>query len=84
MHSQVESVNCMPNASRKVKVKSIKSAYSCYSPVCLLIPRVGQPCAPGNSTGCAFAHSIAKSAPDNNQQGHSIVSNEAPNPTLEV
>ncbi len=59
-------------------------AYPSDCPIGLLIPSVGDPGAARNSTGCATVHAVTHSAPDDNKQGDTIVSQEASGPAFEV
>ena len=59
-------------------------AYPCDCPVGLLIPSVWDPGAARDSTGCATVDAVTHSAPDDNKQRDTIVSQEASGPAFEV
>lgn len=59
-------------------------AYPSNCPVGLLIPSVWDPGAARYSTGCATVDAVTHSAPDDNKQGDTIVSQEASGPAFEV
>ena len=59
-------------------------AYPCNCPVGLLIPSVWNPGAARYSTGCATVHAVTHSAPDDDKQRDTVVSQKASGPSFEI